>query len=139
LSKKEFDEFIKSQASKASTAGEIDWNVQLSEWKNYLSEFYNRVEGYLSEYIEDGNIALQYTTKRMHEEYIGNYEVNRLHIKLANKSTTLEPIGTNLIGSKGRVNLEGSKASIRFALIDKNADRPRVSVRTVTNQSGNGK
>lgn len=70
----------------------------------------------------------------MNEENIGVYSAKRLAIIIGAQEIVFTPIGTLLIGSKGRVDVEGSAGNSRLALIDKNLTNARQMVRvTVTN------
>lgn len=47
---------------------------------------------------------------------------------MAGHKVKLEPIGTNLIGAKGRVDLIGKNGTIRFVLVNKNSSGPKIKV-----------
>ncbi len=127
MSKKDFDIFIKKQA-KTKSDKSIDWNAEKEEWLSHLSAFYKKVEDFLEEYINDGKVACEYENKTIFEEYIGSYPVQALNIKLGNHKLRLEPIGTNLIGAKGRVDLIGANGKVKFVLVSKNASTPKNKV-----------
>ena len=57
----------------------------------------------------------------LNEENIGTYTATRLKVVIGDEDITLTPIGTLLIGAKGRVDVEGSARTSRLILIDKNA------------------
>jgi hypothetical protein len=128
MSKKDFDDFINKQAAKKSQEEPINWDNQRDEWLNYLSEYYSKAEEFLKEYIEDNKVSIKYTDKEIYEEYIGGYTVKVLNIELAGHKVKLEPIGTNLIGAKGRVDLIGKNGTIRFVLVNKNSSGPKIKV-----------
>ncbi len=128
MTKEEFDIFIKKQAQKVQQAT-VDWNEQLEEWKAYLDRFYERVESLLRPYLDDKSVDLSYSKKTLVEEFIGEYEVRAALISFGGNKIRLDPIGTNLIAAKGRVDMVGPGGTVRFVLVDAKASAPTVSVR----------
>jgi hypothetical protein len=126
MSKKHFDEFIYKKIKEKAEEKIIDWNSRRDEWLAYLSQFYNRVENFLDEYQRDGKLSFHYTNKEIFEEHIGSYSAKTLEIKLGSDRIKLEPIGTIVIGAKGRVDLIGANGKIKFVLVDRNSSAPQV-------------
>jgi hypothetical protein len=127
----DFDAFVKAQ-QKAAQDTEIDWNKERDEWLAHLDDLYERVEALLGDYVTSGQILLRYQQVQLNEEDIGTYSARRLIIKIGGKEIVLEPIGTLLIGTKGRVDVTGPAGSTRLMLVDKDATRPRVGVTVQT-------
>jgi hypothetical protein len=127
MSKTDFDVFINQQA-KVKSDKSIDWEAERDEWLKYLSVFYKKVEGFLKEYVTDGRVACKYTEQEIFEEYIGSYSAKALNIELGSHKLKLEPIGTNIIGAKGRVDLIGANGKVRFVLVNKNASTPKIKL-----------
>ncbi|MDP8239928.1 MAG: hypothetical protein P9X24_12630 [Candidatus Hatepunaea meridiana] len=128
MANKEFDEFLKRQASH-SQSKKIDWAAKRSEWIEYLDRFYKTIESYLKSYVDEGKIKISYYKKEIFEQYIGEYEAQTATISLGANRLKLDPIGTNLIGSKGRVDLIGPNGKIKFVLVDSAASAPKISAR----------
>ncbi len=128
MSKKNFDKFISKQAKTRSDETPIDWEAKRNEWLDQLSNFYKKIEAFLEEYVKDGKIVHKYTEKTIFEEYVGAYSVQVLNIELGNHKLNLEPIGTNLIGAKGRVDLIGANGKVKFVLVNKNSSEPKIKV-----------
>jgi hypothetical protein len=125
-SKSEFDDFVRAQQKNAQP--DIDWNKQRDEWLAYLDGLYKEIETLLGDYIQNGQILLRYQNVQLNEEEIGTYQARRLIVKIGGKEIVLEPIGTLLIGTKGRVDVTGPAGKTRFMLVDKDATRPRIKV-----------
>ena len=51
-----------------------------------------------------------------------------MHVNFAGQKITLEPIGTLLIGTKGRIDLEGARGRVQFILADKDSTGVKVNV-----------
>jgi hypothetical protein len=125
--KSDFDAFVKAQ-QKSAVDAEIDWNKVRDEWLAHLDALYKKIEELLGDYVGSGQILVRYQDVQLNEEDIGTYSARRLTIKIGGKEIVLEPVGTLLIGTKGRVDVTGPAGSTRIMLVDKDAARPRVRV-----------
>lgn len=128
MSKTDFDEFINKQSDEKTADKQVDWNAKRDEWLEYLSQFYKQVESFLSEYKSAGKVHWEYLNIDIFEEYIGSYPAEVLNINLGSQKVKLEPVGTNLIGAKGRVDLIGALGKVKFVLVDKNLSSPRIKI-----------
>lgn len=126
MSKKHFDEFIDKKIKEKTAEKIIDWNARRDEWLTSLSQFYERVENFLDEYKRDGKLSFQYTNKEIFEDHIGSYSAKTLEIQVGSYQIKLDPIGTILIGAKGRVDLIGANGKIKFVLVDKHLSAPQM-------------
>jgi hypothetical protein len=84
--------------------------------------------GILPRHLKSSQILLRYQNVQLNEEDIGTYSARRLIIKIGGREIVLDPIGTLLIGTKGRVDVTGPAGSTRIMLVDKDAARPRFRV-----------
>lgn len=126
MSKKDFEEFLNKHATKTPEK-EIDWEAQKKEWLDYINQFYKSVEEWLAPYKEDGKVSYEFKPLTLTEENIGTYEVNVMHVNFAGQKITFEPIGTLLIGTKGRIDLEGARGRVQFILADKDSKGVKVN------------
>ena len=129
--KSDFDAFVKAQQKSAQDA-EIDWTKERDEWLAHLDALYERIEELLGDYVKSGQILLRYQDVQLNEEDIGTYSARRLIIRIGGKEIVFEPVGTRLIGTKGRVDITGPGGSTRVMLVDKDATRPRVRIKVQT-------
>jgi hypothetical protein len=125
---KDFDEFVKRQQP-LSEAERVDWNKERDDWLAYLNALYSKIEAFLKEYVDNGSISLDYKEHRIIEENIGAYESRLMIIRIGRQEIVLTPIGTLLIGSKGRVDVEGSAGKARLVLVDKDATGMRSTIK----------
>jgi hypothetical protein len=123
MGKKEFAEYLEKQEGKEE---EIDWGKKRDEWLDYLNKFYNKVETFLRDFSESKNVSVNYPKKSIIEELIGEYEVHRMILLFKGNQVVFEPIGTNLIAAKGRVDMKGSAGTVRFVLVPKNSNGPGI-------------
>ena len=80
-------------------------------------------------------MKVAYTPVEITEEQVGTYQAKSMTIAIGRKTVKLEPIGTFLVGTKGRVDVVGPSESGRLTLLDKDVKNLsqliRVSVRIV--------
>ena len=127
--KSEFDAFVKRQQhSAASTAA--DWSRELKDWLHYLNQLYDRIEKLLQDYLDSGALAVSYREVPMNEENLGSYAARQMTLKIGPQEISLKPIGTLLIGTRGRIDVVGPSGRARFLLIDKDASRPIIRMAT---------
>lgn len=121
----DFKAFVQRQQVKAAEDSAIDWDAEKQEWLDYLNKLYAEIEVYLQDYIDADEISLKKSYIELNEENIGTYTAPRLFIDIGPQQISLTPVGTLLIGTKGRVDVEGSSGSARLLLADRSAVSPR--------------
>ena len=119
-----FDDFVAQQIAK--TEPSIDWPQRRDDWVEHLVGFYQLAEEFLRKYIEQDKVHLTWATKQINEEYVGSYDVASLEGQIGVVNVRFDPIGTNLIGAKGRVDMHGPCGTVKFVLIPKTASSPRI-------------
>ncbi|WP_400766409.1 hypothetical protein [Methylosinus sporium] len=132
----QFKAFVERQQRSTTAEDSPDWTKERDEWLDQLRELYERIDGFLSEYVESSTIELRKSTVELNEEYIGAYTATRLTIVIGAQEIVLTPIGTLLIGSKGRVDVEGSAGNSRLVLIDRNITHSRQLMRVTASTMG---
>ena len=121
-----FDDFVNQQVARAKPS--IDWTQERDDWIRHLDEFYQLAEGFLRKYIDEGKVHITRTPKQINEEYIGSYEVTSLEVRIGAVKVRFDPIGTNLIGAKGRVDMHGPHGTVKFVLVPKTASARMIRV-----------
>lgn len=128
MSKKDFDEYIKrirGDKDKKEPV-EIDWGKKKDEWLRYLGQLYEIIQGFLNDYSKSGDLNISFENKLINEELIGEYKAPRMIIQLNGNSVIFEPIGTNLIGANGRVDMKGTAGTVKFVLVNKDSVKPHI-------------
>jgi hypothetical protein len=118
MSKKDFGEFLLVKEKEQKDIPEIDWETKKNEWLLYLDDLYKLFEKSLNDYVKKGKIKIIYDEISLTEEYIGSYNAQTMVIVFAGEKITLKPVGTDLIGVKGRVDMIGKFGSVRIVLVD---------------------
>ena len=130
MGKKDFDEFLEKDRENTQIEPRVDWAKRKDEWLEYLGEFYEQVEEFLSEYVASGDVITEYEDKYINEELVGRYPAQSLHLRIRGRDVILDPVGTNLIGARGRVDMAGPAGTVRFVLIGWDDIRVRVRPET---------
>lgn len=121
-----FREFLQKQKQQASSEDEIDWAVKRSAWQNEATRFVEQVKAYLSEFSD----AIQIEEKQVSltEEFLGTYQVPSLTLILPAGRVLIKPVGTNLIGASGRIDMEGPEGKVKWVLVPESSERPKITV-----------
>lgn len=128
MSKKAFEEMLNKQKIVKEEKEEHDWEKKKQEWLKFVEQFYDEVEQWLEPYIDQGKLSYEYHDINLTEEYLGTYNVKAMDIFFAEQFVKIEPIGTLLIGTKGRIDMEGTRGSVQFVLADKESKGINISV-----------
>lgn len=124
MGKKEFDDFLRKEEEKKKPT--VDWDAEKNWWLKQLDILYTDIQGWLKEYIEKKKISVEFSNIDIYEEALGTYTARQMRIKVSDKIATLTPIGTILIGTKGRIDMKCNAESIRFILADRHATGPKI-------------
>jgi len=121
MGKSKFEEFLQEDDSATM---KIDWNEKKDFFIEKINEFYKQMDTFLKPYKD--KISLKDEQYIINEDYIGSYHVNKKTLHIKNKDITFTPIGTNLIGAWGRIDMEGENGIVKFVLVPKNNDVPKI-------------
>lgn len=122
----DFAEFVKRQQVSLNGETDVDWAKEREEWLDHLATLYQSIELFLKDYLDQGAIRISYRAIDLNEEEIGHYTAREMMIQIGRQQVTLIPIGTMLIGTKGRVDVEGTAGRGRLVLKDKRSTRPEI-------------
>ena len=120
MSNRKFDQFLESQKRPVP----MDASARRSWWLGRLNDFYTLVESFLQEYIHAQKISTARIKLQIHEEQTGAYDAEALSIFVGSNEVQLRPVGTYLIGARGRVDLVGPMGKVHFVLVEEDANSP---------------
>ncbi|MBJ2176917.1 hypothetical protein JC795_01785 [Pseudomonas veronii] len=123
---KSFEDFV-AKHSTGSETPTFDPEKEIQEWQVALDSLYALIESFVLPYKEAGSVALKFVPTTLHEESLGAYKVNKGVLTVGNAKYILAPVGTMLIGSKGRVDVLGPTGTGMLALV--RGDGPKINVR----------
>jgi len=128
MTKNEFGKFLEQKARATTETPPVDWEAQKRFWLEKLADFYSTVEQYLAEFRDSGKVKLKMARVSLNEEHIGQYQANSMAILFGSDKVILAPIGTLLLGARGRVDMIGPAGTVKFVLTGKNSNGSRISV-----------
>ncbi len=120
----DFDNFVKRQqelAAEAAAAVPFDPKKELDDWLARLNALYSQITVFLKGYIDAGSITTEIGNIELDEEFSGPYVAPTMAIRIGLGEIKLIPVGTMLIGSKGRVDVVGRAGTSRLILVNKKA------------------
>lgn len=129
MSKTDFDKFIKRQQAKKLAEHPVDWDQQREEWLRYLNQLYKDIEEFMKTYISNGDASCVYQNITLNEECIGSYVARQMVLHIGLQQVTFTPIGTLLIGTKGRVDVSGPAGKARLSLNNKKVSNASQLIR----------
>ncbi|MDM8514601.1 hypothetical protein QUF76_00245 [Desulfobacterales bacterium HSG16] len=129
MGKRDLDQFIEERSKRKNEFSGTYWEKQKNEWLEYLSRFYEKVKLWLKDYEDNEMVAYNFVPVDIYEENIGQYKADKLILTIANEQISFEPVGTILIGdAKGRIDMKGKNGTVKFLLVDKDANGSIVKI-----------
>ena len=124
MGKQDLQAFINNRRQIDEEA-QIDWNQVKLEWLNKLKELYKSVENWLTDLDA---VKIYYSDIELNEENIGIYAAKKMIITISDEQVLLEPVGTRVIGVKGRVDMNGKSGKVRILLVPKDSQGPSIKI-----------
>jgi hypothetical protein len=118
-----FDDFVQREIDAARKSGDdsLDWEREKTEWLRHLNDLYARLVVFLKPYIDADQISTSTSPFELCEEHLGLYNAPQMSIAIGSKIVTLEPMGTVLVGSRGRVDITCNLARAQMILVESGA------------------
>ncbi|MCL2193413.1 MAG: hypothetical protein FWB78_08465 [Treponema sp.] len=132
MGRKEFDEFVTKSDGEPQIA--FDKDKELKEWKDFLKSLFSEMEGWIKSYVDKGLIKISTKKYPLYEEFYGEYEVDAIVLTFKEKAVYFEPIGTMLVGAKGRVDVKSEYGTRSLILVDKDSDGPNIKINVFTSE-----
>ena len=137
MTKPDFDAFVKRQQAKEQEEGAaLNPKQELEQWLGYLDALYEQIEEYLASYIKNRSTKIEYLNIQLNEDFIGPYSARKLLLKIGLSTVTFTPVGTMLIGTKGRVDVQGPLGVARLSLVNKLVTSARQLVQVTVRRVG---
>jgi len=136
MSKDEFRKFVEEKEKESTATQPFDWKKEKDTYLSFLDALYKDVKDFLKEYIANGKIIVTERQIEIDEEGTGKYTANLLEIVIGKHPVQLVPIGTQLIGCKGRVDMKGRKGVIKIVLVNSRMKSLRDHIQVTINEVG---
>jgi hypothetical protein len=114
---RDFDSFVRDAVSGAEHTRKFDPQREIATWQRKLDELFGIARDGLAPFIEAGTVGFTLEPFTMREQLLGSYEAQRARIVIGGSVAELKPIGTMIVGSRGRVDLIGAKGTARIVLV----------------------
>jgi hypothetical protein len=101
-----------------SAARQIEWDEIKKEWIEEISRLFGEVEGWLQRWVEKGYLKVERSSITLSEVNFGDYEIPKLELVAGPEKIVLEPVGRNILGALGRIDLylAGFRSDARMVL-----------------------
>jgi hypothetical protein len=128
MTKQEFEIFLDEKEREAKNVPTIDWEARKQEWLKSLEKLYDDVNTWLKTYIESDKIRIEQGEVTLEEQHLAKYKAGTRTLYIGAEQVSLQPVGTLLIGARGRVDMEGPKGTVKFILTGKRSNGIRISM-----------
>jgi hypothetical protein len=102
-------EFLEGRKEKAHG---VDWEQKKLDWLNAVALLYNKIGVLLGGTIDKGIVKAEKFEVEVHEDFIGTYPIDELRLTVGDDRVTFKPVGINVIGALGRVDMRGDRDKI---------------------------
>jgi hypothetical protein len=124
----DFGAFVKRQQAALAEEDRVDWAKERDDWLRHLDDLYDQIKSFLAEYTQTNASKLDYRDIELNEENIGSYVARQMILKIGRQEITMTPVGTLLIGAKGRVEVVGPAGRTRLVLVNTESRGPAMKV-----------
>lgn len=122
LAQKAFEDYLKQKEEQEKV---INWEIKKEEWTKEIDTFLEQIKRYFKKYKGSG-VVIYEQPLNINEEYIGSYVTKKLIVKFNNDTVIFTPVGRNIIGAKGRLDMDGKAGKVKFVLVEKNIQSPQI-------------
>jgi hypothetical protein len=117
----------------------INRSAQQKIWLTGLNQLYAKINAWLSVPIQEQIAIVSYEETTLVEDFVNPYVVKSLCINVGTESVILKPMGMNVIGAAGRVDMVGEEGIIMLVLLkQENQENEEyqwhIVIRTTPNQ-----
>ncbi len=121
---KSFEEFLKSN-SKSYVDAEIDWDQRRQVWKLAVEDLFTKIESdWLNDYQDD--IEISNNTLTISEPGLGTFVIGDLSLQIGNLKYYFKPIGSNIIGGQGRIDVFGPRRKALLIKVKLDSEEWRI-------------
>ena len=129
MGKKVLEEILRKKHEKKEKQA-VDWNRRRNIWLNSVEAFYQDVVRWLGPFTEKGLLEITCEDAVKREENIGEYHLKKMILNISEETVIFDPVGTLIIGARGRIDMTGKNGTIMFVLVDRESDGPGIRMKT---------
>ncbi len=107
MAQDQLHKFLQEKRQKAKPA-DIDWAARRDAWIKAVHDLYRTIE---DEYLNGakGDVELSHPDKVVTENYIGEYHIPELVLRVGDEQVLFSPKGANVVGADGRIDVQGDR------------------------------
>jgi hypothetical protein len=110
------DDFFREKRSQTSS-GDLDVEQRRKDWEAAIDNLYHLVvDDFLAKPILEGSVKVDYGFHELSLNFLGMYKVKTLIIYVGNERVTFWPKAQNVVGSDGRVDIQGQMGEATLIL-----------------------
>ena len=109
MSQNQLQEFFHNKKEKAKPV-DIDWEAKRDGWIKAVNDLYTTIEDDFLEAAKE-DVQIDHQEKVVKENNIGEYTIKELILRVGDEQVIFSPKGTNIVGAKGRIDVEGDRGS----------------------------
>jgi hypothetical protein len=98
----------------------IQWELKQKDFIEGINLFYVQIDSLLTPIKNKGLLSIDFAEHWISEEYIGKYKTQKMIIIFQDQNVTLVPVGTNILGAFGRIDMQGLGGEVKFLWVAKN-------------------
>ena len=116
--KKKFEDFLREKKKDVENRDALIQTTKerIEKWKSEINNLYKIIKEWLNPFSE--TINTQTVDFIITEEMTGSYGVDALILKIGKEEIILEPRGTYMLGSSGRIDIRGKNNTYILALTE---------------------
>jgi len=114
----ELETFLRNKKARYNTQRVvIDREGNQKIWLAGLKKLYTNINTWLNSLIQENVVTVNYEEITLAEDFLEPYRVENMHITAGTELVSLKPMGMNVIGAAGRVDMEGEESTVMLVLL----------------------
>jgi hypothetical protein len=107
MNQEKLREFFKQKREK-STPSNVDWAAKRDNWVAAIRRLFQVIQ---TNYLKSaaGEVELAEQEKNVSEEFVGQYTVPELVLRVGDERVIFSPKGINVVGAAGRIDVVGDR------------------------------
>lgn len=94
----------------------IDFDKRKAQWILELESLFSQIKNWVKPLIARKLAKIEKGEMEIQEDLLGRYKVPTLNLHLSNQSLFMRPVGTFIVGAKGRVDIESQGKKVTMVL-----------------------
>lgn len=104
-------EFLRARKEHAATS-DLDWYAKRDRWVASVKSLYEVIKQLFAEALASNDVTVRSFEVQVNEEYVGQYSIPALELKVGNERVEFLPKGITIFGATGRVDLRGDADTV---------------------------